>query len=203
MRGRTRRPDFALARETQNGGGGIRTLGTVSGPPAFKMNGRVAVLGSAYGFAAMLACCGPVDGPVSERGVARRRAVGIGLSLVLEPTTVPGRGPQRPAPSNRVASIGATAPLLLSYRCRSGAGNDRAPTDARISSEASVAAARRARSVLHECRRCPSRARSRSRVDLVAWTREGRLGAAPDGSPGDHRTHGRSRGPRTTTNWEE
>ena len=29
-------PDLALARETQNGGGGIRTLGTVSGPPAFK-----------------------------------------------------------------------------------------------------------------------------------------------------------------------
>jgi hypothetical protein len=37
---------LALAPETRDGGGGIRTLGTVSGPPAFKMGGRMAVLGS-------------------------------------------------------------------------------------------------------------------------------------------------------------
>jgi hypothetical protein len=75
--------------------------------------------------------------------------------------------------------------------------------DCRCSSEASVAVARRARSVLHECSRCPSRARSQSRVDLGAWTREGRLGAAPDGRPGEHQSHGRSRGPYTTHEWEE
>lgn len=37
------------------------------------------------------------------------------------------------------------------------------------------------RPLLHVCGRCPSRAGSRSRVDLGTWTREGRLGAASDG----------------------
>src|SRR5829696_4942863 len=126
--------------------------------------------------------------------------------------------PRRTSPTTRITTASLIAKRRSSSAVRSGARvRDVVPMHRMqrvghdgcfcCSSEASVAAARRARSVLPEWRRCPSRARSQSRVDLGAWTREGRLGAAPERKPGRAWTltegHSTSRRLAPTHEWEE